>query len=411
MSAHQGAGRTGRVAAWRAARTASGPVGGLVRQGIALTAPLALLCAILAIQLASTHWTILELTVLAPLLAATLSGPVLTGAYVMLAILGSTLVGSVDGLFTVQDGGLPAQMVRLTGILLGGVMAVLVSRYNTRRETKLQNVTRVAEVAQRAVLPLAPTVSGDLRLAVRYESAATDAMVGGDLYEVVDSPWGTRLLVGDVRGKGLDAVRIASHVLGCFRLVAKHRAGLVSVLADLDEEVADVSGLDDFVTAIAVQIRDGRLDMVNAGHPDPLLVRAGTARALSPHGRSSPLGLLAGDIDITSFTLQAGDRVLLYTDGIAEARHSESRAFFPLASAVTETLSQDRPLGDCLDDLVRRVQRWTRSALGDDVALLAVELPAPAPRHRPAPAARSDPIAAGGSGPDPAPRPADHTRT
>ncbi|WP_242424724.1 PP2C family protein-serine/threonine phosphatase, partial [Frankia sp. EI5c] len=261
-------------------------------------------------------------------------------------------------------------------------MAVLVSRYNTRRETKLQNVTRVAEAAQRAVLPRAPTVAGDLRLGVRYESASAEAMVGGDLYEVVNSPWGTRLIVGDVRGKGLDAVRIASRVLGCFRLVAKHRADLAVVLTDLDEEVADVSGTDDFVTAVVLQIRDGRLDLVNAGHPDPYLVRGTTVIELAPLGRRAPLGLLAGDIPVTSFDLEAGDRMLLYTDGIAEARNAATREFFPLPAVVGEVLSQRRSLDACLDDLVRRVRTWTGSGLTDDVALLAVELAA---RQRAAP--------------------------
>nr|WP_311983833.1 PP2C family protein-serine/threonine phosphatase [Parafrankia sp. CH37] len=343
-------------------------------------APLLMLVAVVVLQLASDGWTILELTVLSPLLAATISGPFLTTVYAALALAASVLIGIHDELFTVNEGGLAAQMVRLTGIAVGGVMAVFVSRYNTQREVKLQNVTRVAEVAQRAVLPMAPTASGDLQLAVRYESAAAEAMVGGDLYEVVDSPWGTRLLVGDVRGKGLDAVRIASRVLGCFRLVAKHRPDIETVLTDLDEEVADVSGFDDFVTAVVLQIRDGQLDLVNAGHPDPFLVRGETTTTLTPVGRRSPLGLLAGDVALTSFALEAGDRLLLYTDGIAEARNVESREFFPLPSAVGQTLGQHRPLEDCLDDLVRQVQNWTRSALSDDVALLAVELPAAAGR-------------------------------
>lgn len=341
-------------------------------------APLLLLTVILALQLAGDHWTILELTVLSPLLAATLSGPPLTAVYTVLALAGTAVIGLYEGLFTDTAGGLPAQVTRLVGVALGGAMVAFVSRYNTRRETKLRDVTRVAEVAQRAVLPPAPTAAGDLRLAVRYESAAAEAMVGGDLYEVVDSPWGTRLLVGDVRGKGLDAVRIASRVLGCFRLVAKHRPGLDTVLIELDEEVADVSDLDDFVTAVLLQVRDGQLDLVNAGHPDPFLVRGAAALPLAPVGRLSPLGLVAGNVPITTVPLRPGDRLLLYTDGIAEARSAASREFFPLSAAVEAALGRSRPLDDCLDDLVRRVQEWTGSRLSDDVALLAVELCAPA---------------------------------
>lgn len=340
-------------------------------------APLAMLGVVVGVQSTSDHWTILELTVLSPLLAATLAGPALTTVYVVVALLACVLMGLQDGLFAGNEGGLAAQLVRLTGVAVGGVMAVLVSRYNTRRETKLQNVTRVAEMAQRAILSCVPVLSGQLRLAVRYESAAAEAMVGGDLYEVVDSPWGTRLLIGDVRGKGLDAVGIASRVLGCFRVVARLRPDLGAVLIDLDREVAEISGLDDFVTAVVVQIRGDRMDMVNAGHPDPILVRRTSARPLTAVSRRPPLGLLIGGADSTSIVIEPGDRVLLYTDGIAEARHPGSGEFFPLVPAVGAALARPATLDNCLGDLVARVREWTGSALTDDVALLVAEVLGP----------------------------------
>ncbi len=337
-------------------------------------APLAMLGLVVGVQFTSNHWTILELTVLSPLLAATLAGPALTMVYAVVALLACVLMGLQDGLFTGNEGGLAAQLVRLAGVATGGAMAVLVSRYNTRRETKLQNVTRVAEMTQLAILSCVPTFTGQLRLAVRYESAAAEAMVGGDLYEVIDSPWGSRLLVGDVRGKGLDAVGIASRVLGCFRVVARHRQDLRAVLTDLDQEVAEVSGLDDFVTAAVVQISGDRLDMVNAGHPDPILVRRTCAWPLTAVSRRPPLGLLTGGADLTSIVIEPGDRVLLYTDGIAEARHPESGEFFPLLPAVGAALARPAVLDDCLGDLVARVREWTGSALTDDVALLVAEI-------------------------------------
>src|SRR4051794_5358846 len=76
-----------------------------------------------------------------------------------------------------------------------------------RQSGRLADVSRVAEAAQRAILSPPPARLGAVRLAARYVSAASDALVGGDLYEVVQREGATRLLVGDVRGKGLDAVR------------------------------------------------------------------------------------------------------------------------------------------------------------------------------------------------------------
>ncbi|WP_462186765.1 PP2C family protein-serine/threonine phosphatase, partial [Frankia sp. CcWB2] len=198
-------------------------------------------------------------------------------------------------------------------------------------------------------------------------------------YEVVDSPWGTRLLIGDVRGKGLDAVRIASRVLSCFRLMSRHTGDLRDLLANLDAEVADVSGLDDFVTAVVGQVDGSRLTLANAGHPDPVLVRAGQADLLTVSSRLPPLGLITDGSNVTDAALRAGDRLLLYTDGITEARAPTTGAFFPLLPAVGAAFAH-ASLDEALTDLADRVRDWTRSTLNDDVALLAVEVPGPT-RH------------------------------
>lgn len=341
------------------------------------------------LTLANREWTVLELAVLSPMLAATFAGPPLTALYGVLAVLDGVLLGLHDDLFGQAGGGPTAQAVRLGGVALGGVLAVLASRYNTRRETKLQNVSRVAEVAQQSILTPVPPSSGTLRLAARYASATAEARIGGDLYEVLDTPWGTRLIIGDVRGKGLGAVRIASRVLGCFRLVARQAYTPFALLTALDVEAAVVCGLDDFVTAVVVQIDNGQVDdhrltLVNAGHPDPLLVRDGHAHPLNVGIRLPPLGLLAGDDNTVGVTLQPGDRLLFYTDGISEARHPDTGQFFPLLPQVEAAFADlspdpgagyDHSLDDAVDDLARRVRAWTHATLSDDVALLAVELP------------------------------------
>ncbi|WP_225438199.1 PP2C family protein-serine/threonine phosphatase [Candidatus Frankia nodulisporulans] len=300
-----------------------------------------------------------------------------------------------------NGGGPAAQAVRLGGVALGGVLAVLASRYNTRRETKLANVSRVAEVAQQSILtPLAPS-AGPLRLAVRYASATAEARVGGDLYEVLDTPRGTRLIIGDVRGKGLDAVRVASRVLGCFRLAARQVDDLFDLLTALDAEAATVCGLDDFVTAVVGQVDDDRLTLVNAGHPDPLLVRAGRVRPMEVAIRLPPLALLAGANNEVTIMLRPGDRMLFYTDGVSEARHPATGEFFPLQAQVEAAFAGrgGRDLDDALADLAQRVRAWTHDTLSDDVALLAVEL-APAPPGPPGPPRPSAPSAPSGpSGP------------
>jgi serine phosphatase RsbU (regulator of sigma subunit) len=253
-------------------------------------------------------------------------------------------------------------------------------------------MTEVADAAQRAILSDVPSSSGaGLRVAVRYESAASEAMVGGDLYEMVESPWGTRMLVGDARGKGLDAVRLASRVLGAFRVTAREYSRLGEVLATLNREVALAGGDDDFVTAVVVEVSSDAEDrhvirLENAGHPDVILLRRGRAVALAPDERQPPLGLGAGqgpaEVAVIA-PLCAGDRFLLYTDGIAEAREPLGGTFFPLLPAVELTLADPGvSLDDGLSSLVTEVRRWSRDQLRDDMALLAVEVPPERARRR-----------------------------
>ncbi len=186
-----------------------------VRQAAALV-PLAVIVAICTVDLAGgPAFVIIALVAVAPLLAATFLSPRLTGAYAVAALAGASVVAISDLLVDPNAGGGRAAMViRLAGIAAGGGIAVVASRARVSRERRLAAVARVAEVAQSAILSTIPAMAGGLRFATTYQIAATEADIGGDLfYEVVDSPWGVRLLVGDTRGKGLEAIRLATRVL------------------------------------------------------------------------------------------------------------------------------------------------------------------------------------------------------
>ncbi|MGH3325723.1 MAG: hypothetical protein ACRDOV_15050, partial [Streptomyces sp.] len=105
----------------------------------------------------------------------------------------------------------------VAGVVVAGVAATALRE---RREAELASVRSIAEAAQRVLLRPVPRSAGPLRAAVSYTSAMADARIGGDLYEVVTSPFGVRIIVGDVQGKGLEAVETAAVVLGAFREAA-----------------------------------------------------------------------------------------------------------------------------------------------------------------------------------------------
>ncbi|MEW2578304.1 PP2C family protein-serine/threonine phosphatase [Streptomyces syringium] len=242
------------------------------------------------------------------------------------------------------------------------------------RERELLQSRSVAEAAQRTLLRPLPERIGTLRVAVRYLAAAAEARVGGDLYAALATPFGTRLIIGDVRGKGLSAVDAAADVLGTFREVAQVEADLATVARRIDAALGRRPPSEEFVTAALVGVPDddGPAELVNCGHLPPLLRRAGTVTEVATPVPQPPLGLLhliGGLCDGQGFVFERGDLLVLYTDGVTEARDT-SGVFYPL----TERLARLPELApDAMADrLVADLLSYADGGLSDDAALLVV---------------------------------------
>jgi sigma-B regulation protein RsbU (phosphoserine phosphatase) len=181
---------------------------------------------------------------------------------------------------------------------------------------------------------------------------------------------GLRVLVGDVKGKGLEAVQLAAQVLAGFRAAAGH-PGLVELAAELDHSIRPQLGEEDFVTAVLAQFsRHGQLQLVNCGHPAPLRFRAGAAQRLASAEPTTPLGLDPTPT-IQRFTLVATDRVLLYTDGLVEARAPNGPPFE--LDGQVQAVGAAPSLGTALDGLVGRLLEHAGGRLDDDLALVLVQ--------------------------------------
>jgi serine phosphatase RsbU (regulator of sigma subunit) len=273
---------------------------------------------------------------------------------------------------------------------------------------QIANVTSVAEAAQRAVLRPLPEQLGPLRLGVVYLAAAAEARVGGDLYEVAATKeHGIRIIVGDVRGKGLGAVEVAADIIGRFREIA-YGVGTLNELAHrLDAGLLRRWGLyEEFVTAVLAEIDTdrGTLTILSCGHPPPLLVSAdGNVTVLEARAPAPPLGLLTLGSDAGAksvYPFKPDDQLLLYTDGITEARDA-SREFYPLAERVAAQVRRPSKgrYGPGLLDLIRAdLLAYVGAPLADDAALLLVRAPAAWPglgtsaaRTRPRPVLERNP--------------------
>jgi stage II sporulation SpoE-like protein len=253
----------------------------------------------------------------------------------------------------------------VAGVTLAGVIA---SVGRQRRERELADVTAIAEATQQVLLRPVPQQVGDVRLSVRYMSAASGARIGGDLYEVVPTRTGLRLIIGDVQGKGLPAVQTAATVLGAFREAAHDAPTLAFITDRIEASLARQGDREQFVTAILAQVSDegSVIELLNCGHPAPLLVTDGGARFIEPTEAGLPLGLAELAVpDRMPATVEfgPGEALLLYTDGISEARDKHGD-FFPLEASGHKALTMPPPGQPAGEQPSGWTRRWRRKAGG-----------------------------------------------
>ncbi|KOV63612.1 PP2C family protein-serine/threonine phosphatase [Streptomyces sp. MMG1121] len=352
-------------------------------RSIAWVPPLLLLAGVVLVDYNTTEqFRIISWIVLVPGTAAAICGVWTTGAFVVLAVV----------TYVVVDSAWPDQFQAGLGdfvlVALGGLLATLACAVRVRRERQIVHIRDIAETTRRTVLrPLPPRWAG-LDHAGVYLAAEVDARVGGDFYDIQPGPHGTRVLVGDVQGKGLGAVEAAAALLGTFREAGYHEKDLATVAERLEIRMlrhcmhTTALGHDDgdrFATAVLIgfpQDTPGLVETVNFGHEAPLAVGPHGVREL-PSGDGLPLGL--GDLGqgvppVHRVPLAFDETLLLVTDGVTEAR-DRSGVFYPLAREVTRAVAAEPGRAEPRR-LVRTVRdgvlRHSGGRLGDDTTVFAV---------------------------------------
>jgi serine phosphatase RsbU (regulator of sigma subunit) len=261
-------------------------------------------------------------------------------------------------------------MIAILGVTVASVLA---SAGRLRHERQLADVRSVAEAAQRVLLRPVPRRAGPgIGVAVSYTSATAEARIGGDLYEVVTTPHGVRIIVGDVQGKGLEAVETAAVVLGAFREAAHDESKLQGVVVRLENALTRELSGEQFVTAVLAEIGGGSsITVINCGHPSPMVLRAdGKSWFADPPDEALPLGmssLKAIEPMPHYIPFEPGGQVLFYTDGVIEARDGAGE-FYPLSSRAHLLNGTDPQLS--LDALRADLLRHVGRPLGDDAAML-----------------------------------------
>ena len=273
---------------------------------------------------------------------------------------------AADGHFKVADLALVEE--------LGEQMALAI-----RVDRTFRRRSDTADALHASLLPRRmPEIPG-LKIAATYIAAAEDPEVGGDFYDVYQTPDGWGMAVGDVCGKGEEAAAVTAAARHAIRVLARRCADPGEVLAGANEIVlAEEFALDGgFVTANIAHLSwlDGKLRVVigSAGHPAAILLRA-DGRVRTMNGGGLPLGLFEDASPATQeLTMDAGDVLFFYTDGVAQARGPNNTYFQDRLADELAGLA-----GSTAADLVASMRQamlaFSGGNLIDDVTMLAVRV-------------------------------------
>ncbi|GAA4804769.1 PP2C family protein-serine/threonine phosphatase [Streptomyces ziwulingensis] len=310
--------------------------------------------------------------------------------YPLAGVLLLTAVNSSAGLVFLLLRHLPAQggpaVIDYFALLALVLATVPLCQLRLFLDRRLRDTRRAAEYAQRAVLPPVRAWFGRTWIAVRYEAASHAAAVGGDLYAAEETPYGMRVLIGDVRGKGLDAIPAVAALVGSFREAAHHTSTLPLLAHHLDEAVArhtrDLAAVraggaspgEQFITAAVVELppAGGEVRLLSRGHCPAFLATEEGVEQWEPADPGLPLGL--GELDPGPWSPESrpfapGDLLLLCTDGLLEARDADGVFYSPL-DGLRSCWRQGPPT--VVETQATLVHRHAGGLLGDDLALIAV---------------------------------------
>lgn len=257
---------------------------------------------------------------------------------------------------------------------LGGRIAVGVDNARLYRER-----SRLAEALQDTLLPpLLPEIPG-MVLAASYRASGAGNVVGGDFYDVFQvGPNEWAVVLGDVSGTGPEAAALTGLTRYTVRAVATHEHQPSRVLADLNLAMMGQRSAERFCSAVYLRLQprpDGaHLLVACGGHPPPVVVRRGGGVEVVEHASGDLLGLFEqvafNDVDIR---LAPGDAVVLYTDGVVEARSADG-GFFDEARLLEVVAAAKRlPASAIARRLDQAVLAFQGSQPADDAAIVVIQ--------------------------------------
>jgi hypothetical protein len=207
--------------------------------------------------------------------------------------------------------------------------------------------------------------------------------LGGDAFDYGVDRRHAQVAIFDAVGHDLRAGLLATTAVAAFRNARRSRLALAAISGHIGRAISDHFGDDDFVTGVvaSLDIDTGILSWCVAGHPSPLLLRHGRVVKHLDGGRGQPFGV-GPCSEVLTEPLEAGDRVLLYTDGVIEARDHQGRFFEigTLVDLVSRTAAGDPP-PETMRLLMHAIEEHNHGALRDDATVVMIEWHGPGSRQ------------------------------
>ena len=232
--------------------------------------------------------------------------------------------------------------------------------------------SHIAATLQRGLLPdELPRVPG-LRLASLYRPAGEENLVGGDFYDAFATPSGWMLLVGDVTGRGAEAAALTGQARHTLRTAGTLLGDPTAAFEQLNQALAQRAELTPCTVALMHVAPDaGHVDVLCAGHPQPLLIRRGEVR---PVGRFGPMLGAWTDARWNSerVALEPGDTLVAFSDGVTDTVGEDGRFG---EERLLETLRGVTDAAGAVAAIDAALNAFQRGGQADDTAVLALDIP------------------------------------
>lgn len=290
---------------------------------------------------------------------------------------------------TLPPGSAASAATTAAGVRLGHLVGYLIATHARTTDAfhhgrRIRHLSRAASMQWSMLPPLVVEAPG-VRVAAALQPAYE---VGGDSFDYAVNGPVLDVALMDAMGHGMGSALIATLTMGTYRHERRHGGSLAEIHAALDEAVVERYDGDGFSTGqlARLDLARGELSWTNAGHPMPFLIRNGrlvgelACRPTRPWGLGTT-GPAIGTVPVATEMLQPGDRVLLYTDGVVDARDRSDAEFGVdrLAELAAQRATEERSPEETVRRLVEAVVAHRADDLADDASLVLVEWGGPVP--------------------------------